>query len=96
MNKEKCIGCQHCGRVQSLDQLLDNTGHGPEASGPNSGWQMSCQCGLSFIAENRNDAIDGWIQIQSQLAIAKGRDADDIFFDSGDDLDRALFTLSNI
>ena len=93
---DNCIGCQHCGRVRTLAELLDNTGHGPEATGPDSGWQMSCECGLSFAHDNRDAAIDGWIEIQGQLAIAKGRDADSIFFDSGNDLDRALYTLSNL
>ena len=93
---DKCIGCQHCGRVRTLDQLLDNTSHGPEATGPNSGWQMSCQCGLSFAHDNRDKAIDGWIEIQSQLALAKGRDEDSIFFDAGDDFDQTLYTLANL
>ena len=82
--QDQLIRCQHCGEAHPLVALLDNTGHGPDVLGPNSGWAMTCECGLSYSADNRNDAIDGWIKIQGQLAIASGHEPDSIFVDPAD------------
>ena len=83
LDMDLLVRCHVCGEAASLDHLLHKTGHGAAFSGPNSGWEMACPCGLTLRAITRDEAIQGRLTLHTQLAGAKGLDPNSIFVEEG-------------